>query len=165
MGSCNTKQEVVSQTSATGTPVANVLKSKGTPRNPKTPKNPKGSKVHATSDSAKKQHPDTVSEDLKFFVTVSDDNAKNGDATQNGNSVENSVEDSKDLKQSGVQKESLGPPKSGKRGERRRNRQIAKAMRIGEFAVIVEIKDQGMCSFCFLFRFFFQRCLNPIISC
>ena len=131
MGSCNTKQEVVSQTSAKGTPVAAVLKSTGNQK--------KRSKVHA-SDSMKTHHTDSGSEDLKFFVAVSgeDDKAKLKDDLENVIDVSK-----KEVKQSGVQTEALAHTRTTKKGERRKNRQIAKAMRIGDFAVIVEIKDQG----------------------
>ena len=150
MGSCSTKQEVVSQTSATGTPVAIVLRPTGIKQ---------GSKVHA-SDSLFRSRTDSKSfrsraDSKSLAKEVSEQIAKAGDKmkenidgskTKNDKIKHNSekgsdgVKTEKLVKQNGSQTDHLRYAKS----DRKRNRQSAKAMRIGDFAVIVEFKDHGM---------------------
>ena len=154
MGSCSTKQEVVSQSSATATPVAIVLRPSAF------------NKVHA-SDSPFRSRVDSFRSRTDSFRTradskslidaVSKEIVKAGDKMKDNSDKSfdvpkikidktkhddetNEDKNGKPVKQNGSQTHDI-KSKSNKKSEKKRNRQ--KAMRIGDFALIVELKDQG----------------------
>lgn len=143
MGSCSTKQEVVSHSSATATPVAIVLRPSGFT---------KGSKVH-DSDSPFRTRVDSFRNRADSFRTRADSksliDAVSREIVKAGDKMkEKSVDGHKpkndkikhNTEKSGDNNKPNGTPNDGrvtKKSER-------KAMRIGDYALIVEIKDQGM---------------------
>ena len=161
MGSCSTKQEIVSQSSATATPVAIVLRPSGFA---------KGSKVHA-SDSPFRSRVDSFRSRTDSFRTRADSksliDAVSKEIVKAGDKMKDNSDKSSfdapiilvdktphDLKNNKNEDEN-GNGKSGKRNgsqsdevksklnKKREKKRKQKAMRIGDFALIVEIKDQG----------------------
>ena len=156
MGSCSTKQEVVSQTSTTATPVAIVLRPSGFA---------KGSKVHA-SDSPFRTRVDSFRSrsdsfrsraDSKSLIdAVSREIVKAGDKMKDNHhdksldtpiilvdkaqpeKDKNEDEHEKSVKRNGTHSDDVKSKLNKKREKKKQ-----KAMRIGDFALIVEIKDQG----------------------
>ena len=159
MGSCSTKQEIISQSSATATPVAIVLRPSGFA---------KGSKVHA-SDSPFRSRVDSFRSRTDSFRTradskslidaVSKEIVKAGDKMKDNSDkssfdapiilVDKTPHDLKNNKnedengKSGKRNGSQSDEVKSKLNKKREKKRKQKAMRIGDFALIVEIKDQG----------------------